>query len=253
MRWHVLGSASGLTVANRFHSAYLLEDAGKFLLIDAGGGTSRALAKLEKPLLPIEAVLISHTHPDHAAGLPLLLQFMMMSKRTAPLDIFLPAFYKDFFAEQLYRFYIFPEKWPFPIRIHALEKTFDFWNSLRVTLFPTGHLSAAADLARLHGVGAESYGFRFEAGGSTFIYTSDILSVEAISPGIPAADWLMIEGAHTSLEEICRLAVEKKIDHVRVTHIPPELEGQERSLKEIVQKYGLQDFKLTWDGEIIEW
>ncbi len=254
MKWHVLGSASGLTVSNRFHSAYLLENRnGNFLLIDAGDGVSNALAKQKKSPLAIEAILISHTHADHAAGLPLLLQFMMMSGREAPLNIFLPAFYKDFFLEQLYRFYIFPEKWPFPIHVSALEKSLTFWDSLQVKLFPTNHLAGAAETARRHGVGTESYGFQFQTEEKIFVFTSDIWSVEAISPYIQTANWLMIEGAHTTPDEICQFAVDKNIPHVRITHVPPELEQQENALKALAVQYGLNDLKITFDGEIIEW
>ena len=254
MKWHVLGSASGLTVPNRFHSAYLLENKkGNFLLIDAGDGVSNALAKQKKSPLAIESILISHTHADHAAGLPLLLQFMMMSGRKTPLYIFLPTFYKDFFIEQLYRFYIFPEKWPFPIHVQALEKSLTFWNFLNVKLFPTEHLIGAAVEARLHGVGIESYGFQFETEEKIFVYTSDIRSIEAISPNIQRADWLFIEGAHTSPEEICQFAVEKKIPHVRITHVPPELEKQESALEELGRKYGLKDLMIASDGDVIEW
>ncbi len=253
MKWQVLGSASGLTVPNRFHSAYLLENNGKFLLIDAGDGVSNALAQQKKSPLDIEAILISHTHADHAAGLPLLLQFMMMSGRKTPLDIFLPAFYKDFFTEQLYRFYIFPETWPFPIRVHSLEKELTFWDSLKVTLFPTNHLAGTVEAARRHGVGTESYGFQFQTDVKIFVFTSDIQSVQAISPHIQKADWLMIEGAHTSPEEVCQFAADKNIPHVRITHVPPELEKQENNLNALAMKYGLNDLKITFDGEIIEW
>ncbi|NOY77129.1 MAG: ribonuclease Z [Calditrichaeota bacterium] len=253
MKWHVLGSASGLTVPNRFHSAYLLENKGKFLLIDAGDGVSYTLARQKKSPLAIESVLISHTHPDHVGGLPLLLQFMMMSGRKAPLDIFLPAFYKDFFVEQLYRFYIFPETWPFPIHIHTLEQSLLFWDSLQVTSFPTRHLSGVAETARRHGVGIESYGFRFQVGSRILVFTSDIQSVQAVSPHIQTADWLFIEGAHTSPDEICQFAVEKNIPHVRITHVPPELEKQDSTLAALAMKYGITDLKITFDGDVIEW
>jgi len=253
MKWHVLGSASGLTVPNRFHSAYLLENNGKFLLVDAGDGVSYALARQKKSPLAIESVLISHTHPDHAAGLPLLLQFMMMSGRKTPLDIFLPVHYKDFFVEQLYRFYIFPETWPFPIYVHALEKSITFWNSLQVKLFPTNHLSGAAEAARRHGVGTESYGFHFQTDTKIFVFTSDIQSVQAISPHIQTAHWLLIEGAHASPDEICQFAVEKSIPHVRITHVPPELEKQEDALTALAMKYGVTDLRITFDGDVMKW
>ena len=253
MKWHVLGSASGLTVPNRFHSAYLLEHKGRSLLVDCGDGTAHALARLTNGVPDFEAVLISHTHPDHAAGLPLLLQFLMMSKRKAPLDIFVPAFYQDFFLQQLYYSYIFPEKWPFPLHIHALEKQLEFWEGLHVELFPTNHLKGAEPLARYHGVGTESYGFRFVVEKRTLVFTSDIQSVEAISRYVENADWLVIEGAHASVSEICQLAVEKAIRHVRITHIPPTLEAEEHALPALAKKFGLEDVKLAYDGEMITW
>ncbi len=253
MKWHVLGSASGLTVPNRFHSAYFLEHKGRFLLVDCGDGTAHALARQPKPNLDFEAVLISHTHPDHAAGLPLLLQYLMMRKRKSPLDIFVPAFYKEFLLQQLAYFYIFPEKWPFPLHIHALEKRLNFWDELQVDLFPTQHLKGVESLARAHGVGTESYGFHFSVGKRSLIFTSDIRSVDAISRYIETADWLFIEGAHASVAEICQLAVDKGIRHVRITHIPPDLEAEENTLGALAEKFGVEDLKLATDGEIVAW
>ena len=155
--------------------------------------------------------------------------------------------------EQLYRFYIFPEIWPFPLRVHTLEKSLLFWDSLQVTPFPTRHLSGVAETARRHGVGTEGYGFHFQIESRILVYTSDILSVQAISSHIQTAHWLIIEGAHTSPDEICQFAVEKNIPHVRITHVPPELEKQDSTLAALAVKYGVPDLKITFDGDVIEW
>ncbi len=71
----IIGSGSALASATRAHTSTLFSFGGRpALLIDVGDGTSHALARLG--LLPAEipVVVLSHLHPDHAAGLPGYLQ-----------------------------------------------------------------------------------------------------------------------------------------------------------------------------------
>lgn len=62
MRMTVLGSAGTYPVRGRPGSGYLLEHEGTRVWCDAGPGT---LAALPLDLVDIDAVFISHRHPDH--------------------------------------------------------------------------------------------------------------------------------------------------------------------------------------------
>lgn len=62
MRLTVLGSAGTYPVAGRPASGYLIEHDGTRVWCDAGPGT---MAQLPVPLASLDAVFVSHEHPDH--------------------------------------------------------------------------------------------------------------------------------------------------------------------------------------------
>lgn len=71
MRLTVLGSSGTFAGPDDACSGYLIEHDGFRLLMDAGPGT---LSNLQRhvPLERLDAVLLSHAHPDHLADLPTL-------------------------------------------------------------------------------------------------------------------------------------------------------------------------------------
>ena len=75
MKLIVLGSGTCVPSLKRSAPAYYLEAEGKQILIDCGGGTLLQLEKIGKSYKDIDAVFITHTHPDHIAD---LMQFNML-------------------------------------------------------------------------------------------------------------------------------------------------------------------------------
>ena len=86
-----LGTGPGSPVADRGHSSALLEAGGKRFLIDAGEPCSRRLKELGVPITALDAVLLSHGHSDHTAGLMMLLQGAWLEGRKTPLPVYLPG------------------------------------------------------------------------------------------------------------------------------------------------------------------
>ena len=91
MRLTVLGSGPGMAVPNRHPSCYHVESDGTRLLIDAGDGAAGRLVRASIDVAGIDAVIVTHTHADHAGGLFFLLQHAHLAGRTRPLDIYMPA------------------------------------------------------------------------------------------------------------------------------------------------------------------
>lgn len=73
MKIHFIGTGSAFTLRN-FHTNYLIEQNGKFFLVDAGGDVRLALHKYSTPMTykNIDAFYISHLHADHAGGVEYL-------------------------------------------------------------------------------------------------------------------------------------------------------------------------------------
>lgn len=88
----VLGSGTAVPRADRATSCYLVDDGeGLVLLVDCGPGALHRAAAAGYPLPAIDAVLLTHIHPDHCADL-VALQFALRSPlgqpRPRPLLVF---------------------------------------------------------------------------------------------------------------------------------------------------------------------
>jgi len=80
----VLGSGTAVPRADRASSCYLVDDgAGHVLLVDLGPGALHRAAAAGCALPDIDAVLLTHVHPDHCADL-VALQFALRNPNVAP-------------------------------------------------------------------------------------------------------------------------------------------------------------------------
>ena len=90
MRITVLGGCAAYPTADLACSGYLVEQDGVRLLVDPGYGVlPRLLARA--PADRIDAVFVSHSHPDHCADLQPLLRIRALTDRSGPaLPLFTP-------------------------------------------------------------------------------------------------------------------------------------------------------------------
>ena len=86
----ILGCGSALPVGTRLPSAQLLEDNGRYFLIDCGEGTQLKIRENKISFNRITHIFISHLHGDHYFGLPGLLSTFQLLGRTAELHLFGP-------------------------------------------------------------------------------------------------------------------------------------------------------------------
>ncbi|MCG5470098.1 MBL fold metallo-hydrolase [Micromonospora sp. LAH09] len=91
MRVVVLGGLGGWPTAEQACSGFLVEHQGFRLLIDPGYATLQPLlARL--PASAVDAVYVSHGHPDHCADLQPLLRARVLPDRPAPaLPVYAPG------------------------------------------------------------------------------------------------------------------------------------------------------------------
>lgn len=92
MKVTVLGS--GVWLGNRKIEkrgpGFLVEAGGKKILVDCAAGTNYQLARARIDPNAIDAILITHLHPDHVAGLVPLLGEMYLAGRKKHLEIYGP-------------------------------------------------------------------------------------------------------------------------------------------------------------------
>lgn len=247
MKITILGSGSGLAVPGRSASAILFESADGGFLIDAGDGTARQLARFGFDPNRISAIIISHTHSDHATGLFFLLQVMHLAGRMCPLRIYLPESVIPGFRKVFPLFRIFPEKWSFRFMLHPIHQgVFIEEDGIRIEPIPNGHLKESLKTAERHGLGSESYSFSCsDSEDHSVIVTSDIDGFGHLDR-ITRADVLISECTHLEPDDILAFARERSISRVVFTHVPQEKEEYAS------RQAGIPHAEFAFDGMTIE-
>lgn len=131
------GTGGMKPLPNRGLTGMWAEHNGKALLIDCGEGMQISLAKCGRSLARLEAVLITHFHADHIAGLPGLLLSAGNFGKTTPLKIYAPRGA----AEIISNICCICGEIPFEVQIYELPKNSDsfMWNDIIVSYMPVRH------------------------------------------------------------------------------------------------------------------
>lgn len=175
----VLGCAGGYPAAGSPCSGYLLQAAEQQVWIDAGGGT---LAELQRhcQVADLDAVWISHLHPDHCTDLPLLVWLLLLggAQRATPLPVLGPvgwaATVADFIDEPL----------------AEVEKVVEIVELRDGQQARFGDLAVTA-VATAHGI--PTYGLRASLGSRTVAYTADSGPCAALGQLAQGSDLLVCE------------------------------------------------------------
>jgi ribonuclease BN (tRNA processing enzyme) len=207
MKLRFLGCGDAFGSGGRFNTCFLVEDGGTRFLIDCGASSMIAMRKFSVDPNGIDAVVISHLHGDHFAGLVfMLIDAQLMSKRDRPLVIVGPKT----LSKRLYDTMecLFPGSagmtWRFPLRIDAFEEGEAWrWRHVEVRPFRVKHFC-----------GAPPYALRVTAGGKTIAYTGDTEWVDALIPAAQDADLFIAEAYFRDKAMKFHLSYETLMQHI---------------------------------------
>ncbi len=182
MRLTVLGCAGSFPSADAACSAYLVEADGFSLMLDFGSGSLSPLQRYAD-LRRIDAILLSHLHPDHMSD---ACDYVVV-RRYAPDGPYprLPVFGPAGVRERLNAAYGSPHDGP-------LDDVYTF-HPLTPGTFPVGPFRITAERVN-HPV--ETYGFRIEHGGRSLAYSADTAPCEALVRLAHRADVFLCEAAY---------------------------------------------------------
>jgi ribonuclease BN (tRNA processing enzyme) len=91
MKLTVIGCGDAFGSGGRFNTCFMIDAAGKRLLLDCGASSLVALKARGIDLNSIDGVMLSHLHGDHFGALPFfLLDSQYLARRDNPLAIFGP-------------------------------------------------------------------------------------------------------------------------------------------------------------------
>jgi ribonuclease BN (tRNA processing enzyme) len=216
LRLHVLGASGGYPSAGRACSGYLLEAAGQRLWIDAGGGT---LAELQRhcTLADLDAIWISHLHPDHCTDLPLAVWLLLLggAQRSAPLPV------------------LGPRGWVARVAAFVDEPLAEMAGVVEIVELSDGQQARFGDLAvaavaTAHGI--PTYGLRASVAGCTLAYSADSGPCSALGRLADHCDLLLCEAGtatprpdaiHLTAEQAGELAATSGARRLVLTHLPP--------------------------------
>ncbi len=224
MKITLLGTGSPLPSLKRASSSYLIEIGSDVVLIDHGPGAFQRLMEAGKRATDVTHVFLSHLHFDHCADLIRLFhhRWDASGDRTPPMRIYGPvgtqefidrvfgsggAFHRDLASRTRHPLSIGayrerggtpPRPWP-DTRVTELSGIgtveFDGWRMLRCEV---PHFQPYL----------ESFAYRIEAAGKSFVYTSDVNL--ALEDGAPEALRDLARGADLLVHYLNAFAFEDK-------------------------------------------
>lgn len=113
----LLGTGGMLPLPHRALTSLYVRHQGHAILIDCGEGTQTAIRAAGRKFKPIDAILITHFHADHIAGLPGLLLTMGNDGRTAPVTVYGP----EGLGRVVEALCVIAEEIPFPVNVCELS------------------------------------------------------------------------------------------------------------------------------------
>ncbi len=229
MRLTVLGCSGSVPGPDSPASGYLLRGDGVALALDLGNGTLGALQRVLDPF-ELDALLLSHLHPDHCADVPSLVVYRRYHpapphRRRLPLHA--PT-------EAPTRLAAASAPSAAELATTDLFDVFDF-RPLGVRTVHIGEFEI--DAAGVEHP-CESYALRIRHGGRCLVYTGDTGPCDRLAGFAAGADLLLAEaswthgadkpaGLHLSGRQAGELAAAADVGRLLLTHVPPWTDPQQ--------------------------
>ncbi len=232
MKLTVLGSGTCVPSLIRNAPGYLLEEAGKHVLVDCGSGTLLQLEKIGKSFRDIDAVFITHLHPDHFSDLMPLVHALVSApgyKREKELLVAGPEGFMNYYEDAF---------------VPILRKR-DFIKLIEVDS-EAGYGPFHVDSTKT-AHSANSLAYRFEAADRSVVFTGDTDHDQGLIEFSKNADLLVADASfpylnkmkgHLSAKECGLIAEEANVKHLLLSHIYQIDEPDDARLKECREVFG---------------
>lgn len=233
----VLGCSGSIPGPGAAASGYLLQADGFTLVLEFGNGVLSRFQE-ERPLFSMDALVLSHLHPDHCVDVSSL--YVARKYHPTPPSAVLPVYAPSEAPSRFAAAYAPDEAERSSL---DLGDVFEFHR-----LGGTVHIGPFTVESALVDHPCEAYGFRISCGGATLAYTGDsgpCAALDALASGVDVllseASWTHSPrrpaGLHLSGRQAGELAERAGAGRLLVTHVPPWT-SREDVLKEAESAFG---------------
>jgi ribonuclease Z len=231
-----LGTAAVVRDEEHAHTYLALEGGQGFFLIDCGDSPLLRIERAGLDLDRLSGLIITHFHPDHMLGVPILLIGVCVLGRTDPLPVYgLQDVVQRFEAMMdLFRWCEWPDLYPVPCRSVAEEVGALMLEDeeFRITSAPVNHL-------------VPTIGLRIEdkRSGGVLAYSSDTEPCDAVVELARDADILIHEAAtdtlgHSSAAQAGEIARRAGVGRLVLIHYRPAPHKYHLWVKEAAETFG---------------
>ncbi len=244
MQFMILGIAPGKPHLDYHHSSLFVQTAQGNFLVDCGDGISKQILRHNYNGDFIDAIFISHYHPDHVSGIFMLIQMLYLEGRKKTLHLFLPE-RPSAFLDTMHLFYTFEQRLSFTLIVHEVTEIEQFYPN--VTIAQTDHLIGYKNLIQKQNYPnmMKSFCFSFNEAGKSLVYTSDLGTFANVRDLFENADTVIIDALHPKADLIISLD-QVNIRKIILTH------GISKELSIWLNTFLNPRFELARENELIE-
>ena len=217
----VLGCSGSIPGPGAAASGYLLEADGFTLVLEFGNGVLSRFQE-ERPLFAMDALVLSHLHPDHCIDVSSL--YVARKYHPSPPGSVLPVYAPAEAHSRFIAAYAPNEEERSSLDFTDVFAFHPLGSPVRIGPFTVD--SALVDHP------CEAYGFRISCGGVSLAYTGDSGPCPALDSLADGVDVLLSEaswthapgrqtGLHMSGREAGELAARAGVRRLLITHVPP--------------------------------
>ena len=242
------GTGSGDQQPTRVSSCLsVVSTSGCQFLVDCGEGAVRSLKRDGIDPAEIDALVLSHFHPDHWTGIPGLYLSWRMSERKSPATIYLPPGRTSFVQSVLRGSHLLERPRPFDLLFKEFSETLFCAYGVDIQPFRTSHLKQKV-MGQVDAREEYSYGFVFTDDSTRVVFSQDLGGVDDLSGVLEGADLLVCESTHVDPLRVVHSAADAGVPRVIFTHIGPDDEERVKNL--VPQMVGNEtlDVIVAYDG-----
>lgn len=216
MKIRVLGTGSGLPVLGKHLSCIYVENAGKKYIFDCGDGSIYQLLKAGVGAEDIDAVVITHYHPDHVSGIFMLVQMLYLQGRKKDLLLFVPEREKEF-AQLFEMFYTFARRLSYHLKVLPVSELSGYYPQIKA--IGNDHLSGYQKIISQEALKntMQAYSLKVESPAGSFVYSGDLETTDSIREYVKGVHTFLVDAGHPSFEQIEKLG-DCGIKRILLTH-----------------------------------